>query len=94
MTERFNHHSQAWVTFSYGSFLVACVMVAAGIAILPIEIWSKGYLLMGMAMLVQTAINVTKTIRDNHESQSLHRRLEDARTEKLLKETDSAGELV
>ena len=94
MSERFNHHSQAWVTFSYASFGIACAMVAAGIAILPIEIWSKGYLLMGMAMLVQTAINVTKTIRDNHESQTLARRLEDARTEKLLKETDPAGEIV
>ncbi len=94
MSERFNQHSRAWVAFSYFTFVFACGMVAAGVAILPIEIWSKGYLLMGMAMLVQAAINVTKTIRDNYESETLARRLEDARTERLLKESGPAGDLV
>ncbi|MFN3785759.1 MAG: hypothetical protein ACK4RS_02855 [Thiothrix sp.] len=39
---------------------------------------------MGILMLVQTTVNVTKTVRDNAEADRLVRRVEDARTEKLL----------
>ena len=39
---------------------------------------------MGILMLVQTTVNITKTLRDNAESEKLIRKVEDARTEKLL----------
>ena len=35
-------------------------------------------------MLVQTTVNVTKTLRDNQEADKLVRKIEDAKTEKLL----------
>ena len=44
----------------------------------------KGYLLMGMAMLIQSCVTVTKTIRDVHESGKLVNRIEDAKAERLL----------
>ncbi|MGF4382257.1 YiaA/YiaB family inner membrane protein [Klebsiella pneumoniae] len=44
----------------------------------------KGYLGMGVALLLQSAITLTKTMRDVHEADRLVNRLEDAKTERLL----------
>lgn len=84
MNDGFQRHSSAWVSFSYLSFGVAAVMLAIGIYLMPLDLWGKGYLTMGILMLVQTAVNVTKTIRDNQEAEKLIRKVEDAKTEKLL----------
>ncbi|MGV3552996.1 YiaA/YiaB family inner membrane protein [Rhizobium sp.] len=84
MNESFQKHSSSWVSFSYASFGAAAFMLALGIYMMPLDLWGKGYLTMGILMLVQTTVNVTKTIRDNAESEKLIRKVEDAKTEKLL----------
>ena len=84
MNDSFQKHSSAWVSFSYLSFGVAAVMLTLGLYLMPLDLWGKGYLAMGILMLVQTTVNVTKTIRDNAESEKLIRKVEDAKTEKLL----------
>lgn len=89
MSERFQQHSPAWVTFSYASFLSACALVTGGIIFMPVDLWVRAYLFIGMVMLVQASINVTKTLRDNVESDRLVKRLDDARTEKLLKDVNT-----
>ena len=77
-------HSSAWVSFSYASFAGALAMVAGGIVFLPVDMWVKAYFAMGVVLLVQTCITVTKTIRDVHESGNLVNRIEDAKAERLL----------
>lgn len=84
MNESFQKHSSAWVSFSYLSFGAAALMLVSGIYMMPLDLWGKGYLAMGILMLVQTTVNVTKTIRDNSEADKLIRKVEDAKTEKLL----------
>ena len=59
-------------------------MVAAGVAFMPMDFWVKGYLAMGIVMLIQSCITMTKTIRDVHESGKLVNRIEDAKAERLL----------
>jgi hypothetical protein len=78
------HHSPAWVVFTYVSFAAALAMVIVGISLMPIELGMKGYLAMGVAMLIQSCITLTKTIRDNDEAGKLVNRIEDAKTERLL----------
>ena len=39
---------------------------------------------MGVAMLIQSCITLTKTLRDNDEAGKLVNRIEDAKTERLL----------
>jgi hypothetical protein len=78
------HHSQSWIVFTYGSFVAALAMVIGGIVLMPIDLTSKGYLAMGVAMLIQSCITLTKTIRDNDEAGKLVNRIEDAKTERLL----------
>lgn len=79
-------HAPAWVAFTYICFVGALVMLVVGIAVLPIDLWMRGFLFMGMLMLVQSCITMTKTQRDLHEGKRLLSRIDDARTEKLLME--------
>lgn len=84
MQSNLTKHSSAWVSFSYISFGFAAFMLLMGLYLMPIDLWGKGYLAMGILMLVQTTVNVTKTLRDNQEADRLIRRVDDARTEKLI----------
>jgi len=58
---------------------------------LPIDLWMKGYLTMGIVMLIQTCITLTKTVRDNYESSKFVNRIEDAKAERLLMEVSKAA---
>ena len=78
------HHSPAWVVFTYVSFAAALAMVVVGIILMPIDLAMKGYLAMGVIMLIQSCVTLTKTIRDNDEAGKLVNRIEDAKTERLL----------
>ncbi len=77
-------HSRAFISFCYTTFGISLFMVSAGIFLMPIDFSMKGFLAMGVVMLIQSCIVVTKTIRDNQEAEKFHNRIEDARTERLL----------
>jgi hypothetical protein len=79
------------VTFTYASFAASAFLIALGVFFLPIDLWMKGYLAMGIVMLVQTCITLTKTVRDNHESSRMVNRIEDAKAERLLMEVSKAA---
>lgn len=84
MTVQPTKHSQTFVSFCYATFALSLFMIAAGIFFMPIDFAMKGFLGMGVVMLIQSCIVVTKTIRDNQEAEKFHNRIEDARTERLL----------
>jgi len=87
-----NQHSGAWISFTYASFFASVAMVAAGILFAPVEMWIKAYFAMGAALLVQSCITMTKTLRDVHESSKMVNRIEDARAERLLMEIERGKE--
>lgn len=91
MNQNVQTHSAAWVTFTYASFACSLFMVAVGIFFLPLDPWVKGYLAMGVVLLVQSCVTVTKTMRDVHEGDKLVNRLEDAKAERLLMEVSKAA---
>jgi hypothetical protein len=76
--------SPGWVAFTYIGFATSLLMVGIGIAFLPIEIWMRGYLAIGVLMVVQSCITLAKTQRDAAENARLVNRVETARTEKML----------
>lgn len=90
MTAQPIKHSSAFVSFCYATFAISLVMVGGGVLFMPIDHWMKGFLGMGIAMLVQSCIIVTKTIRDNQEAEKLVNRIEDARAERLLMDVAKA----
>jgi len=87
-TQDHQSHSGAWIAFNYANLAVALAMTVGGVFFLPLEIWIKGYMLMGIAMLLSSAISVTKTIRDVQESSRFLNKIEDAKTEQLLMRMD------
>ena len=79
-----SNHSGSWIAFTYASFFASVAMVAAGIVYAPVDMWITAYFGMGAALLVQSCITMTKTLRDVHEGSKLVNRIEDARAERLL----------
>lgn len=86
-----NNHSQAWSSYTYLSFGTAFLMLIGGIWMLPADLWIKGYLSMGVIFLTGSTVSLTKTMRDNHESDRLTNKLEEAKTDKILREFDQAA---
>jgi hypothetical protein len=78
--------SQAFSMFSYVNFAVAAVMMAGGIYFLEASFAAKGFYAMAALMLVSSTVGITKAVRDREESDRLHNKLEEARTERLLAE--------
>ena len=91
MNQNVQPHSGGWVTFTYASFSASAFMVAVGVFFLPLDLWIKGYLAMGIVMLVQSCVTLAKTMRDMHESGKLVNRIEDAKAERLLMEVSKAA---
>ena len=91
MNQNVQPHSNAWVTFTYVSFAASAFMVSVGVFYLPIDLWMKGYLTMGIIMMIQCCVTLTKTVRDMHESGKMVNRIEDAKTERLLMEVSKAA---
>jgi hypothetical protein len=77
-------HSTAWVNFTLLSFAVSVGMMAAGITFLQLDLPTKGFLAMATLMIIQSAITLTKTLRDNQEVEKLVSKVEEAKTERIL----------
>ncbi len=75
----------------HGSFGASALLVAIGVYFLPVDLWIKGDLAMGIVMLVQSCVTLTKTVRDVHESSRFVNRIEDAKAERLLMEVSKAS---
>lgn len=81
-----NKHSSSWIAFIMGSFGVSVLMLVIGIYHLNTELWVKGFLVMGILMVIQNAISLTKTMRDMEEGKKVFKKIEDVKHEKLLAE--------
>lgn len=78
--------SQAWVLYVWVAFLVSSSLMLFGIYFMPVDLWVKGYMVMGFFFSVGSTFTLAKTIRDNHESRRIINRIADAKTEKILHE--------
>lgn len=79
-------HTPAWKTFTYVSFLIAAGMLAVGIFFAPVDVWIKGYLSMAAIFSTGATFTLAKTLRDEHEASRLINKIEDAATERVLRE--------
>ncbi|MEW5848852.1 MAG: YiaA/YiaB family inner membrane protein [Myxococcota bacterium] len=81
-------HSGAWVAQVWISFAVSVGATALGILYLPVDIWMKAFVGMGLLFSVGSTLNVAKTTRDQFEAEKLHAKVDEARLERLLVEHD------
>lgn len=79
-------NTSSWMIFTAASFVVSAAMMAGGIFFMDASFAAKGFYAMAAIMLVHTSITISKTMRDNEESERLVHKLDEARTEKLLRE--------
>ena len=80
----------AWRLQVIAAFLIALGLTTGGIFFLPVTVWIKGYLLMGLYFTVSSAFGLAKTLRDAHEGSRLVAKISEAKTEKMLRELAQA----
>lgn len=79
--------SAAWGFQVWAAFVLSTLMTAGGIYWLPVDIWMRGYLGMGLFFTVSSCFALAKTVRDRHESSRLHNQLEEAEAERILRDS-------
>jgi hypothetical protein len=85
-TESIRLDSPSWVFFVKVSFALALCGMVFGVAVMPVEIWMRGYMILGTLFLTGATFTLSKTLRDQFEGGKWINKLAEARTEKLLKE--------
>lgn len=80
--------SAGWQFFVRACFVLSLLATGTGLFFLPVDLWVKGYMAMGMLFTVGSTITLSKTVRDEHEARKLLNRIAEAKATKLLKEYD------
>lgn len=84
-----NAHSQnskGWIFFTMVSFVVAVGATLIGAWMTDMTLEMKGFITMGVLLITSSSFTLAKTMRDEHEARRFHNQIEEARTEKLLRE--------
>ncbi|MFM2420921.1 MAG: hypothetical protein RL385_5644 [Pseudomonadota bacterium] len=76
----------AWRFQVVAAFAVALVLTTGGVLYLSVDVWTKGYLLMGIYFTVSSCFGLAKSLRDAHESHQITAKIAEAKTEKILRE--------
>jgi hypothetical protein len=76
--------SNAWVLQTWLAFVLSIGITGTGIANLPVDIWVKGFMAMGLSFSVGSTFSLAKTQRDLHESSKLTSKIEEAKVEQIL----------
>ena len=79
-------NSTAWLMFVKITFAISILSSTAGIFFLDVSLLVKGYFTISSLFMISSTIIMTKTLRDEHESQRLINRVQDAKTSKILNE--------
>ena len=81
-------NSKAYVFYTHICFAVAlgATLIGAGMTDMTLEM--KGFMTMGVLFLTGSTFTLAKTVRDEHEAKRFHNQIEEAKTEKLLREVE------
>ncbi|MEM7545707.1 MAG: YiaA/YiaB family inner membrane protein [Pseudomonadota bacterium] len=83
-----SQNSKGWIFFSYISFAVALSALLIGAWMTDMTLEMKGFVTMGTLFLTGSTFTLAKTLRDEHEASKFHHKIDEARTEKLLREVE------
>jgi len=75
-----------YILFNGAGVLTALGLLGISIWIVDVDLATKGYWVMGLAMLMICLVNVVKYRFDQRKSEEVYAKLESAKNEKLLKE--------
>lgn len=88
MNDKTQTHSAGWVVQTWISFLAAVGVTAMGIFFLPVDVWVKAFMAMGLLFTVGSTFSLAKTVRDQHEAETFHKRVDAARVNRIIAEHD------
>lgn len=86
MKDEIQKDTAAWIFQVWAAFILSMAVTTIGIFYLPVELWVKAFMGMGLLFTVSSAFTLAKTVRDNHEATRLINRVKDAKAEKLLRQ--------
>lgn len=86
MKNEVRRDTPAWIFQTWASFILSVTVTSAGIYYLPVDLWIRAFMSMGLLFTVASSFTLAKTVRDNHEAEKLMNRVKDAKAEKLLRE--------
>jgi len=78
--------TQAWRMQVWLAFGLALSLTTLGVLYLPVDVWVKGYLGVGLYFTVSSCFTLAKTLRDQHEREKVLNKITEARTERMLRE--------
>ena len=76
----------AWIFQAWATWFISLTVTGLGLYHLPVDLWVKGFMAMGMLFTVASTFSLAKTVRDNHEAEKLVNRVKNAKAEKILRE--------
>ncbi|MGB0411586.1 MAG: YiaA/YiaB family inner membrane protein [Pikeienuella sp.] len=83
-------NSKGWIFFTMASFVIAVGATLIGAWMTDMTLEMKGFVSMGVLLITSSSFTLAKTMRDEHEAKRFHHQIEEARTEKLLREVDAS----
>lgn len=86
MNDQIQSNSSGWLFFVKASFGIALCAMLGGIFFSPIEFIVKAYFGLCSLFLVSSTITLSKSMRDQHESQRIMNKIAEAKTQQLIKE--------
>ncbi len=79
-------NSAGWLFFVKASFVMSVLAMGVGILLIPEDILIKLFLAMGTLFVISSSMTLSKTIRDEFEARKLMNKINEAQTNKLIKE--------
>ena len=70
------------------SFVVSSLAVALAIVYLPVNVWVRAFLALGLLYVITSTFTLAKCVRDKQENDAVISRVDKARLDKLLAEHD------
>jgi hypothetical protein len=78
----------AYFAQAVASFGISLTAVSIGIMYLPVGAWIRAFLAVGLLYVVTSAFTLAKCVRDQQESSTVVKRVDQARLDKLLADHD------
>ncbi len=79
-------NTAAWRIQVWLSFVISVGATTGATLFLDVDIWQRGFMLLGVLFTVSSTLALAKTVRDDHEASKILTRADAARTERLLNE--------
>lgn len=83
-----NQNSKSFYTMAWSAFVLSSLGMIIGIYYVDVDLATKGFFVMAYLFSVTSCFTLAKVVRDQHEASKFINKMETAKTEKMLAETN------